>query len=138
MTDKPKRPSRNPLGRTPIPVDEKLLDDLASICATDTMIAKILRIHMNTLHRRYGERVDAKRQAGQSKILWKLWEIAQDDHHKDQFNAIKLLAYKYLGFSDKVEHSGNLTLEALVAGVNQKSQQIEQNVVQVIEESHEQ
>lgn len=117
MATKKKKKSNNPNGRNPIPIDEKLLESLSRLHLSVATMAKILGCHEDTLHRRFA----AKIAEWQSKTDAKLADVLYDEAvNRRQAYAIKMMTQRRLGYADKYEHTGNLTLEDLVAGANKE------------------
>lgn len=81
-------------------IDEILLEKLASNLCSDKLIADCLGVHVDTLHRRYSDKIDEIR----AKTKAKLSNVIIDDaiNNRKEY-AIKMTAQRYLGYADKVE-----------------------------------
>lgn len=99
MSEKPKSKSRNPEGRTPKEVDEALLEKLSIIHCSNQTIADCLGISVDTLKRRFAEKIEEFRSRGKAKLK----TLAFNKAEKGDFAAIKFLLQNYTGMSDKVE-----------------------------------
>lgn len=82
------------------PVDENLLEKLAKLHLSDVVMAEILNISVDTLHRRYAEKIAAWRSKSKAKMAEVLFDEAI---YQRKDYAVKMLAQKHLGYADKVE-----------------------------------
>lgn len=82
-------------------VDEKLLEKLAFIHLPDKYIAYCLGVSVDTLHRRYADKIEKSRADGKAKLLSKAWAKVESG----DWSAIKFLLQNYLKLTDKVQHS---------------------------------
>lgn len=88
------------LGRPPIEVDEELLEKLAKLHLSDKVIADCLDISVDTLRRRFAEKIDIWQSQAKSKIANVLFDEALNGR---QPWALKTLAQRHLGYYDKTE-----------------------------------
>jgi hypothetical protein len=122
---KKKHPDKK-LGRKPKKVDLPLLEKLAKLHLSDKVIAECLNIHPDTLRAHFSSQIDA----WQSKSKGKIAEVVFDQavNQKEPW-ALKMLAQKHLGYTDKVEQvnrvivseDDDLTLEEINERLNQLS-----------------
>lgn len=82
-------------------VDEKLLEKLAYIHLDDKYIALCLGISVDTLHRRYADKIAESRANGKAKLLSKAWSKIENG----DWPAIKFLLQNYLKLTDKITHT---------------------------------
>jgi hypothetical protein len=118
------RPKQLNGGRPPIEIDEIMLQKLTSLHLPTVTIARILDASVDTLDRRFAEKMDKWRSDTNSKIAAALFD---EGVNKREPWALKALAQKHLDYSDKVKtetelrHSfDNLTDEELDAKINDK------------------
>jgi len=109
---KPKLPPA-PIGRPPIDVDEAKLKQLASMGLAEGEMAAILECSIDTLQRRYRKEIDAGWELRNASLRRKQYEVAAVGGNPTM---LIFLGKQYLGQKDKMEHSGGVTLEALVCG----------------------
>lgn len=88
------------MARPTIPVDEQLLEDLTKLHLSDKVIADILGISADTLHRRYAEQMDHWRSVSVGKIAEVLFD---EGVNRREPWALKALAQKHLDYSDRVK-----------------------------------
>lgn len=117
------------VGRPPIEVDEKLLKTLSKFHLSDKVIAECLGISVDTLHRRFADKIELYKSQSKSKIAEILFDEALN---KREPWALKALAQKHLDYSDKQEiksdqkHSfENVTDNDLDSAINEKIKKLQ-------------
>ncbi len=88
-------------GRPYAKVDEKLLEKLSKLHLTDKVIADILGVHVDTLHRRFSEKMDKWKSDSKSTIANILFD---EGVNKRTPWALKSLAQKHLDYYDNVRN----------------------------------
>lgn len=113
-------------------VDEEALDKMAQMHLPDKVIADVLGISEDTLHRRYADRIALLQSEGKSIIASALFD---EGVNKREPWALKALAQKHLDYSDKIKtetdlkHSfDNLTDEELDASIADKIKKLKGGV----------
>jgi len=87
-------------GRPKKQVDEQLLEKLAKLHLPDKVIADILKIHVDTLHDRFSEKIEEWQSESKGKIASVLFD---EGVNKREPWALKALAQRHLGYHDKVK-----------------------------------
>lgn len=87
-------------GRKPLPIDEKMLEQLTKLHLNVETIANCLGCSRDTLERRFAEKMDLWRSQSKSKIANVLFDEAVN---KREPWALKALAQKHLDYHDKVK-----------------------------------
>lgn len=95
----PRKKSRDG-GRPFVKVDEILLEKLTKLHLSDQVLADILGIGINTLHRRFHDRMEKWKSESKSKMANVLFDEALN---KREPWALKALAQRHLGYADKIE-----------------------------------
>lgn len=96
-------------GRKPIPVDEKLMEKLSKFQLSDKLIADCCGISVWTLNRRFAQKVDFWKSQGKCKIADVLFDEAISRRKE---YAVKMVAQKHLGYSERVEKTVRVTDES--------------------------
>lgn len=99
-------------------VDEKLLQTLAYYNLSDYIMAQCLGVSVQTLNRRFGEKIESFRSSGKSKLAQKLWDQALN---KDHFPAMKLLASVHLNWNEKTTISSEDQVKPFTLSYDPKS-----------------
>lgn len=99
------------MARPRLKVDEKLLEQLATIHLPDEYIARCLGISVATLHRRYAEKIEVCKAKGKAKLKFKAWALVENG----EWPAIKFLLQNYMGMSDKQEQTVTTNQPILMA-----------------------
>lgn len=88
------------MARPKIPVDELLLKKLTKLQLSHTVIADILNMSVDTLDRRFAEKMKAWRSECKGKIAEVLFD---EGINKREPWALKALAQRHLGYHDKIK-----------------------------------
>jgi AraC-like DNA-binding protein len=87
-------------GRKPLPIDEKMLEQLTKLHLSVETIANCLGCSKDTLERRFAAKMELWRSQSKSKIANVLFDEAVN---KREPWALKALAQKHLDYHDKVK-----------------------------------
>lgn len=81
-------------------VDLEKLAFMAKILCTMKEMSAELGVSVDTLERRYADFIDKQKTIAKVSLRRKCMQIAMDDAHKNQFNALALL-FKYCLYTDE-------------------------------------
>lgn len=98
-------------GRPPIEIDEELLEKLTKLHLSDKVIADCVGCSVDTLHRRFADKMEQWKSESKSKIAHVLFDEAII---KREPWALKALAQKHLDYSDRAEVKQEVKSEGFV------------------------
>ncbi|MGZ3770071.1 MAG: hypothetical protein ACXVCP_00335 [Bdellovibrio sp.] len=98
------------MARPQIKVDEVLLEKLAKLHLSDKVIADVVGVSIDTLNRRFAEKIEIWKSESKSKIAHVLFDEAVN---KREPWALKALSQRHLGYADKVEQKQEHTFATL-------------------------
>lgn len=98
-------------------VDEILLEKLSKLQLSDKVMADIVGISVDTLHRRFADKIEIWRSKSKGKIAEVLFD---EGINKREPWALKALCQKHLDYADKqdVDHSGTGTVIKFICPPN--------------------
>jgi AraC-like DNA-binding protein len=94
-------------------VDEALLEKLTKLQLSDKVIADCLGVSVDTLHRRFADKMEQWRSKSKSKIADVLFDEAVN---KREPWALKALAQKHLDYSDRVKSENETANTHVIQG----------------------